>query len=108
MFQHAPEGFNKCLPGNSKRRISHKPLTSAGPFREISADGHEKLNQQALDVGGLSLPIYAYRDKWSGFILKLCVVPDARQTGTIGHLFLDLIQEWKGENKLATYDLLLN
>lgn len=63
MLQYAPEGFNQRLPGNSRRKINRKPLTSTGPFREISADGHEKLNQQALDLGGLSIPIYAYRDK---------------------------------------------
>lgn len=101
MQQHAPEGFDRRLPGNTKRR-KRKPLTSMGPFWEISADGHEKLNRQALEMGGLTVPIYAYRDKWSGSILKLSAIPDSRQIGTIGHLYLDLINEWNGSYSFFT------
>jgi hypothetical protein len=97
MQQHIPEGFDRRLPGNTKRK-NRKPLTSIGPFREVSADGHEKLNRQALEMGDLNIPIYAYRDKWSGFILKLSAIPDSRQIGAIGHVYLDLIQEWDGSH----------
>jgi hypothetical protein len=71
-------------------------LISLGPFYEISADGHEKMNAQALRMGDLSLPIYAYRDKWSGFLLKISVVPNSRTAASIGHLFLDLIAQYGG------------
>ncbi len=97
MREHAPAGAESRLPGTRRGRIPRTPLTSVGPFREISADGHEKLNQQALRMGNLSIPIYAYRDKWSGYILKLCAVPDSRRAATIGHLYLDLIEEWEGD-----------
>ncbi|KAF9450494.1 hypothetical protein P691DRAFT_846664 [Macrolepiota fuliginosa MF-IS2] len=96
MLQHAPEGFNCHLPGNMRQKINHKPLTSVGPFQKISADGYEKLNQQALNMGDLNIPIYPYKDKWSGMILKLCTVPDSCTAGAVGHLYLDLVQEWEG------------
>lgn len=95
MREVAPEGFDRRFPGRMKQ-ISRQPLTSVGPFREISADGHEKLNKQALRMGNLSIPIYAYRDKWSGYILKLCAIPDARRAAGVGHVYLDLVDEWKG------------
>lgn len=95
MRQYSPTGAERRFPG-ARKGVIRRPLTSIGPFREISADGHEKLNQQALRMGNLSVPIYGYRDKWSGYILKLCVVPDARKAAVIGHLYLDLIEEWKG------------
>lgn len=99
----APEGFDRRFPGGSRRRIVRKPLTSVGPFREVSADGHEKLNRQALQMGNLSIPIYAYRDKWSGTILDLRAVPDSRLAGAIGHVYLDLIQKWNGESLVVSF-----
>lgn len=102
MREHSPMGAERRLPG-TRRAIVRKPLTSIGPFREISADGHEKLNQQALRMGNLSIPIYGYRDKWSGYILKLCTVPDARKAAVIGHVYLDLIEEWEGELRAYLY-----
>ncbi|KAF9439472.1 hypothetical protein P691DRAFT_786519 [Macrolepiota fuliginosa MF-IS2] len=97
MKHHAPDGFDHHFPGHRKQ-IRHQALMSIGPFREISADGHEKLNRQALQMGDLSLPIYGYKDKWSGYLLKLCVLPDARKASTLGHVYLDLVSEFRGEN----------
>ncbi|KAF9440661.1 hypothetical protein P691DRAFT_767413 [Macrolepiota fuliginosa MF-IS2] len=47
-------------------------------------------------MGSLSIPIYAYHNKWSGAVLKLCAIPDAHKPGAIRHLYLDLVQERGG------------
>ncbi|TEB21975.1 hypothetical protein FA13DRAFT_1671170, partial [Coprinellus micaceus] len=96
MHAIAPEGFTLREPGSKKKLLPRVALLSFGPFHEISADGHEKLNAQALRMGDISLPIYAYRDKWSGFILKLLLLPDSRLSGAIGHVYLDLVEEYGG------------
>ncbi|KAJ3562110.1 hypothetical protein NP233_g9781 [Leucocoprinus birnbaumii] len=100
----APEGFNLRFPGGRSKWVRRQPLQSIGPFREISADGHEKLNSQALKMGSLSLPIYGYRDKWSGMILQLCVLPDARKAAAIGHVYLDLVSKIGGVPIQVTTD----
>ena len=73
------------------------PLTAIGPFHQISSDGHEKLSHQALQMGDVGLPIYAYKDKWSDTLLKIIVVPNCRSAATIGHLYLDLVEEIGGK-----------
>ncbi|KAH6880209.1 hypothetical protein BKA70DRAFT_1126820 [Coprinopsis sp. MPI-PUGE-AT-0042] len=90
----APEGFDKRFPGRNKKVLERVPLVAIGPFHEISGDGHEKLNAQALQMGDLTLPVYAWRDKWSGFVLKIIVLPDTRKAAVIGHAYLDLIEEY--------------
>jgi hypothetical protein len=96
MMEHFPTGFDKRFPGKQQQPITRHPLTAIGPFHEISSDGHEKLSQQALQMGDIGLPIYAYKDKWSDVLLKISVVPNCRSAGAIGHLFLDLIGEIGG------------
>ncbi|KAK6988302.1 hypothetical protein R3P38DRAFT_3409439 [Favolaschia claudopus] len=44
-------------------------------------------------MGGLGLSIYAYKDKWTAYLLKMNVVPNCRTAGAIGHLFLDFLEE---------------
>jgi len=60
-------------------------------LEEIHGDGHEKLGAQALEMGGVGLPIYGLKDKYSSFILLLRVVPNDRLPATIGHFYLDFI-----------------
>lgn len=96
MHTYYPEGFDLRFPGKKKRPTPRTALFSLGPFNEVSADGHEKLGQQALRMGDLSLPIYAYKDKWSDDLLKINLVPNSRSPGTIGHLFLDFVEESGG------------
>jgi hypothetical protein len=93
----APEGFLKRQPGSKQQDIARVALVSIGPFHEVSADGHEKLNGQALRMGDISLPIYGYRDKWSGYLLKLLVLPDSRNAAPLAYVYLDLIEEYGGE-----------
>jgi hypothetical protein len=96
MHTYYPDGFDLRFPGQKKRPTPWTALFSLGPFNEVSADGHEKLGQQALRMGDLSLPIYAYKDKWSDDLLKINLVPNSRSPGTIGHLFLDFVEESGG------------
>jgi hypothetical protein len=49
-------------------------LSAIGILHEASADGLDKLSAQTLQMGELSLPIYAYKDKYT-------------------HSFLDSIEE---------------
>lgn len=81
------------MPG-SKQKIVRVPLIALGPFFEVSADRHEKLNAQALWMGDLNLPIYAYCDKWSGYLLKITVMPNSQTAAAIGHLYLDLVKKY--------------
>ena len=97
MHEHAPDGFDTRFPGK-KVALVRRPLTAIGPFHEVSSDGHEKLGCQALAMGEIGLPIYAYKDKWSDALLKISVVPNCRSAGAIGHLYLDLVEQIGGEN----------
>ncbi|KAF6750120.1 hypothetical protein DFP72DRAFT_818007, partial [Ephemerocybe angulata] len=93
----APEGAEKRGPGYKHTQIYHVLLMAYGPFHEVSADGHEKLNAQALCMGDINLPIYTYHDKWSGYLLKISVLPNTRTAAAIGHLYLDLVSEYGGK-----------
>jgi hypothetical protein len=96
MHEHVPAGFDLRFPGR-KAALTRQPLSAIGPFHEVSSDGHEKLAHQALAMGDVGLPIYAYKDKWSDTVLKISVVPNCRTNGAIGHLYLDLIEEIGGK-----------
>lgn len=91
-----PDAVSRRAPG-FKAIIKRGTLNSDGPLREISADGHEKLNSQALQMGPVTLPIYGMRDKWSGAVLLCRVVPDDRNQETIAHLYLDFVEMYGGE-----------
>ncbi|KAJ2935897.1 hypothetical protein H1R20_g1196, partial [Candolleomyces eurysporus] len=89
---HAPEGLERCFPGAG--RIKRAQLSAPGPGWQYHADGHEKLNAQALKMGGVGLEIYGIKDQWSSFLLHLVVVPNNRLADTIGHVYLDMIEKY--------------
>jgi len=97
MHEHYPSGFDLRFPGKTKKPIRRVPLFSLGPFHEVSADGHEKIGQQALMMGDIGLPIYAYKDKWSDTLCFMKLVRDARKPGPIGHVYLDFVTEIGGQ-----------
>ena len=66
-------------------------------MHQVHVDGHEKLASQALRLGTVSLPIYAFRDLWGGFVLVLRVLPNVRLALTCGHLYLDFVGTYDGE-----------
>ncbi|TFK29207.1 hypothetical protein FA15DRAFT_582881 [Coprinopsis marcescibilis] len=93
MHRLAPDRFAMWAPGAKKNQIPHIGLISLGPYHEILADGHKKLNGQALCMSNIRFGIYGYRDKFSGDILKLVVMPDCCSAAPLAHLYLDLICE---------------
>ncbi|KAJ7092528.1 hypothetical protein C8R43DRAFT_1049877 [Mycena crocata] len=105
MHEWQPLGAEKRYPGHKKRQVYRHPLSALGPFHEVSSDGHEKLGQQALKMGDVGLPIYAWKDKWTADLLKMNVVPNCRTNAAIGHLFIDFIEEQGGIGLQKTTDL---
>ncbi|KDR78005.1 hypothetical protein GALMADRAFT_155034 [Galerina marginata CBS 339.88] len=104
MTQHFSEGAEKRFPGKKKTPVNRQPLSALGPYHEIAADGHEKIGALALQMGGLGLPIYAYRDKWTGRLPQIDVVPDCRSAGAVGHLYLDLLEKLGGMSMQLNLD----
>lgn len=90
-------GFAQRYPGAKKKKLVRGSLSAIGPFHEISADGHEKLSAQALQMGDIGLPIYGYKDKWADNIIKLSLIPDCQTAGALGHLYLNFVEEIGGE-----------
>lgn len=98
MLEECPEGFDARYPGRTKAKIPRVALTSIGPFHEVCGDGHEKLGAQALKLGNdVGISIYTYKDKFSDVVLKASVVRHCRSPAAIGHLYLDFIEEYGGE-----------
>jgi hypothetical protein len=87
--------FDKRFVG-SKGAIDRVPLDCLGPWHQIHWDGHEKMGSQALDMGSVGLPIYAGKDQFSSFVPVMRVIPNVRLGNTIGHFFLDAIEESGG------------
>lgn len=91
--ENHPEAVDRRMKATG-RKIHRKQLDLLGPFHQIHWDGHEKMSWQALQLGDKTgLSIYAGRCGWSSRIVKLVVVPNVRCSKTIGHLFLDWIEE---------------
>ncbi|KAJ6614263.1 hypothetical protein B0H10DRAFT_2266519 [Mycena sp. CBHHK59/15] len=63
------------------------------PSYEIHFDGHEKLNFKALRMGPVGIDIYGSRCHSSSKMIKFLVVPNARCSSTVGHYYLDLVEE---------------
>ncbi|KAJ6474303.1 hypothetical protein C8R45DRAFT_1160581 [Mycena sanguinolenta] len=103
MKDNAPGGSKARYPGN-KEKIIRKNLTAYGVLQEVHFDGHEKLATAALRMGPVGISIYAGRDKGSGIVVTLVAVPDARQSGTVGHVYLDFIQDFGAFPNQVTVD----
>lgn len=89
-FEHE---FDQRMIG-SKDGIMRVPLDCLGPWHQLHWDGHEKLGSQALDMGGVGLPIYAGKDQYSAFVPIMWVIPNVRLGTNIGHLFLDMVEQF--------------
>ncbi|KAK6984681.1 hypothetical protein R3P38DRAFT_2575599 [Favolaschia claudopus] len=80
-------------PGRRTGPKKRSALDAIGIFQEIHVDGHEKLGEKGLKMGaGIGIDVYGARDH-VGKILWLIVVPNARLSDTIGHVFLDMVSE---------------
>ncbi|KIY51506.1 hypothetical protein FISHEDRAFT_70731 [Fistulina hepatica ATCC 64428] len=100
----APQGPLKRVPGRRPEGIPRGTLTAIGPMHEVHCDGHEKIARQGLQMGEVSLPIYLFRDKASGRILLLECIPDCRHGATVAHLFLDMVEELGATSVQLTFD----
>jgi hypothetical protein len=83
LADYAPAGLTSRFPGVS--RIPRSKLCALGPNYQHHADGHEKLNAQTLNTGGVGLNVYSIKDQWTSYIFHLVVVPNNRLATTIGH-----------------------
>ncbi|KAH9943745.1 hypothetical protein B0H21DRAFT_779612 [Amylocystis lapponica] len=92
MQYNEPEEVDTRYPG--KKKILRATLTAIGPFHEVNCNGHDKLGALALKMGPVGIPIYGMKDKWSSAILRLVVVPNNRLATTIGHVYLDFVEEF--------------
>lgn len=99
MLELCPDGFDKRFPGIL--RIARSPLVALGPFHEVSGDGHDKLNSQALRMGPISLPLYGVKDKWSDMCPYLVVVPNNREEAAVAHMYLDFVERVGGKTCLV-------
>ncbi|KAJ3813801.1 hypothetical protein F5876DRAFT_34263 [Lentinula aff. lateritia] len=91
--EEAPESSQFRNPAMQKKKKLHGHLKDVGILEEAHGDGHEKLGHLALCMGGVGINIYGIRDHASGKILFLQVVPNDRDECTIGHVYLDLIEQ---------------
>ncbi|EPQ56805.1 hypothetical protein GLOTRDRAFT_104539 [Gloeophyllum trabeum ATCC 11539] len=94
MHDNDPQGSQRRYPGARHEHIVRKQLTSPGVFGELNMDGHQKLNSQALNMGPVGFEFYGMRDKFSGAILYLVVVPNSRTAVAIGHVYLDFVEQY--------------
>lgn len=98
-MQNWDDKFDERFPGHCKAKIQGQ-LYAVGPWHEIHADGQEKLDHKGLQMGGVGIPIYAFQDKWSGIPLWLVVVPNDRLAVAIGHMYLDMIEDYQGNFRM--------
>lgn len=83
-------------PGRGKGPKMRTALNAIGIFQEIHVDGHEKLGEKALRMDpGIGIDVYGMRDH-VGKVLLLKVVPNSRLSNTVGHLFLDMVSDFRG------------
>ncbi|KAJ6505135.1 hypothetical protein C8R45DRAFT_791111, partial [Mycena sanguinolenta] len=78
MLDKFPDGLDNRFPGRKGKQVTRVPLHALGPYHEVSSDGHEKLAQSALCMGGVGFSIYGFQDKFSDFLLFLKIYPDVR------------------------------
>ncbi|TFY67541.1 hypothetical protein EVJ58_g1561 [Rhodofomes roseus] len=48
---------------------------------------------KALQMGGVALPIYGYKDKCSSVCIQLVIIPNNRKADVVGHTYCDWVSE---------------
>ncbi|KAJ7768663.1 hypothetical protein DFH07DRAFT_866812 [Mycena maculata] len=77
-----PDGAEARFPGRRRQPKRRGHLTDTG-----------KLNFKALRMGPVGIDIYGSRCHSSSRMVKFLVVPNARCSSTVGHYYLDLVEE---------------
>ncbi|KAJ7797835.1 hypothetical protein B0H14DRAFT_2297817, partial [Mycena olivaceomarginata] len=88
-----PDGAEARFPGRRRQPKQRGHLTDTGVYYEVHFDGHEKLNFKALRMGPVGIDIYGSRCHSSSRMIKFLAVPNARCSSTVGHYYLDLVEE---------------
>ncbi|KAJ6626634.1 hypothetical protein B0H10DRAFT_1941648 [Mycena sp. CBHHK59/15] len=88
-----PDGAEARFPGHRRQPKQRGHLTDTGIYYEVHFDGHEKLNFKALRMGPVGIDIYGSRCHSSSKMIKFLAVPNARCSSTVGHYYLDLVEE---------------
>ncbi|KAJ7263852.1 hypothetical protein C8J57DRAFT_1436287 [Mycena rebaudengoi] len=89
-----PDGAEARFPGRRRQPKQRGHLTDTGVYYELHFDGHEKLNFKALRMGPVGIDIYGSRCHSSSKMVKFLAVPNARCSSTVGHYYLDLVEEY--------------
>jgi hypothetical protein len=103
MKDNYPHGAEIRFPGKKKLPPRGQLLIGRGVFQEVHCDGHEKLNAKALRMGPVSIDMYGMRCHSSGKVLHMEVVPNARCSSTVGHLYLDFVEKYGSKCLLPIY-----
>ncbi|KAM5532498.1 hypothetical protein V8D89_013851 [Ganoderma adspersum] len=93
LHDHFDFEFDRRFPGKMRDAIPRVPLDCIGPMHQVHVDDHEKLSSEALRLGTVTLPIYAFRDLWGGLVFMLVVLPNVRLASTCAHLYLDFVED---------------
>ncbi|KAJ7366125.1 hypothetical protein DFH08DRAFT_797118 [Mycena albidolilacea] len=88
-----PDGAEARFPGRRRQPKQRGHLTDTGVYYELHFEGHEKLNFKALRMGPVGTDIYGSQCHSSGKVVKFLAVPNARCSSTVGHYYLDLVEE---------------
>ncbi|KAJ3780282.1 hypothetical protein GGU10DRAFT_279651 [Lentinula aff. detonsa] len=99
-----PHGAEARFPGKQVPRPRGLLKLGEGIFQEVHCDGHEKMNAKALRMGPVSIDIYGMQCHSSGKILHEFVVPNARCSSTIGHIYLDFVSKYGKTCEQLTVD----
>ncbi|KAJ7349578.1 hypothetical protein DFH08DRAFT_696351, partial [Mycena albidolilacea] len=88
-----PDGAEARFPGRRRQPKQRGHLTDTGVYYKLHFDGHEKHNFKALRMGPVRIDIYGSRCHSSSKMVKFLAVPNARCSSTVGHYYLDLVEE---------------
>jgi hypothetical protein len=77
LYDNFEDEFDKQMI-RSKMAITQVPIDCLSPWHQLHWDGHEKIGSQALDMGGVGLPVYAGKDQFSSFVPVMQVLPNVR------------------------------
>ncbi|KAK7454047.1 hypothetical protein VKT23_011560 [Stygiomarasmius scandens] len=94
MHDNFPHGAETRFPGKKVPKPRGHLKLGDGVFQEVHCDGHEKLSAKALRMGDVGMDIYGMRCHSSGRLLHEVVVPNARCSSTIGHVYLDFVEKY--------------
>ncbi|KAI0312081.1 hypothetical protein OF83DRAFT_691512 [Amylostereum chailletii] len=104
LLANDPDGVALRYPGKKPTPIPRGHLNVIGPMFEIHCDGHDKLGALALQMGGVAIPMYAYKDGASSGVLYFRCIPNNRKPEVVDHTFADLVEQLGATGMQITTD----